>query len=250
MGVYSQVLTVMPSEASSNNELKLRSLLNHLQDVASRAVIDLEGAPSQLMARGYAWVLLRYELELIRRLPSMDESFRVKTCHDMRERYHTLRVFQAETLDGEPLLWAKTSWLLLDLATGRPARPGERLPDLKQAARDDIDARFKEIPELGTPTREVLFPVRFHDLDPNGHANNAVYFEWAFEAAPVDPHVYGIREMSALFRKGARYGDIVTARVAELPRSSGKREFVCEIMNEESVKPLACLSSVWERRES
>jgi len=114
--MYVRELTVLPSDASCHGELKLHGLLNHLQDTASLAATGLEGGPTQVLARGYAWVLLRYEVELLRRLPEMDERFVIKTFHDMNHGYHTLRVFQVETPSGVPLVWAKTSWLLLDLA--------------------------------------------------------------------------------------------------------------------------------------
>ena len=112
--MYVRELTVLPSDASCHGELKLHGLLNHLQDTASLAATGLEGGPTQVLARGYAWVLLRYEVELLRRLPEMDERFVIKTFHDMNHGYHTLRVFQVETPSGVPLVWAKTSWLLLD----------------------------------------------------------------------------------------------------------------------------------------
>ena len=147
--MYEQILTVTPSEASWNNELKLRALLNHLQDVASNAVSGLGGTPSQMLARGYAWVLTKYELELMRRLPTLDESYRVKTWHCTTESYNVLRVFEGETMDGEPLFWGKTSWLLLDLVARRPVKAMANLPELFVSAGTPIDPEFREIPEEG-----------------------------------------------------------------------------------------------------
>ena len=60
--VHRQKIIVMPSETVCTNEIKVRALLNRLQDTASLAVVDLEGSPGELMRRGYGWVLLRYEL--------------------------------------------------------------------------------------------------------------------------------------------------------------------------------------------
>ena len=55
--MYVRELTVLPSDASCHGELKLHGLLNHLQDTASLAATGLEGGPTQVLARGYAWVL-------------------------------------------------------------------------------------------------------------------------------------------------------------------------------------------------
>ncbi len=233
--MYVRELTVLPSDASCHGELKLHGLLNHLQDTASLAATGLEGGPTQVLARGYSWVLLRYEVELLQRLPAMDEHFVVKTFHDMNHGYRTLRVFQVETPSGVPLVWAKTSWLLLDLAAGRPVRPAAHLPEFLSCDTEPIDPDFRDIPDFSEPgageVHETVYPVRFHDLDANGHVNNAVYFEWIFEATPIDLMTWGPRSISASFRASAKLGDVLTVRVCELEESgSGEvRTFVYEI---------------------
>ncbi|MFC2594341.1 MAG: acyl-[acyl-carrier-protein] thioesterase [Fretibacterium sp.] len=233
--MYVRELTVLPSDASCHGELKLHGLLNHLQDTASLAATGLEGGPTQVLARGYSWVLLRYEVELLQRLPAMDEHFVVKTFHDMNHGYRTLRVFQVETPSGVPLVWAKTSWLLLDLAAGRPVRPAAHLPEFLSCDTEPIDPDFRDIPDFSEPgageVHETVYPVRFHDLDANGHVNNAVYFEWIFEATPIDLMTWGPRSISASFRASAKLGDVLTVRVCELEESgSGEvRTFVYEV---------------------
>ncbi len=254
--MFSQVLKVTPSAASCGNEMKLRSLLNYLQDIAGLAVEHLESTPSQMLARGYGWVLLKYELELIRRLPSMDESFKVNTWHDVTDGYYVVRVFQVENMDGEPLAWAKTSWLLMDLVKGRPIR-ASNLPEPFIKGCTAVDPEFHKFPEVNPEAsfHEVVFPVRFHDLDSNDHVNNAVYFEWAFESTPLDLMAYTVKSMSADFRSGVRYGDVVKVRVTELPSEEGRsvREFIYEMVHsgEQSSskphqKPLARFYAVWE----
>ena len=233
--MYVRELTVLPSDASCHGELKLHGLLNHLQDTASLAATGLEGGPTQVLARGYAWVLLRYEVELLRRLPAMDERFVVKTFHDMNHGYRTLRVFQVETPSGVPLVWAKTSLLLLDLAAGRPVRPAAHLPEFLSRDTEPIDPDFRDIPDFPEPSagevHETVYPVRFHDLDANGHVNNAVYFEWIFEATPLDLMAWGPRSISASFRASAKLGDVLTVRAHEFEgaQTDEGRTFVYEI---------------------
>ena len=233
--MYVRELTVLPSDASCHGELKLHGLLNHLQDTASLAATGLEGGPTQVLARGYAWVLLRYEVELLRRLPAMDERFVVTTFHDMNHGYRTLRVFQVETPSGVPLVWAKTSWLLLDLAAGRPVRPAAHLPEFLSRDTEPIDPDFRDIPDPSGPdageVHETVYPVRFHDLDANGHVNNAVYFEWIFEATPLDLMAWGPRSISASFRASAKLGDVLTVRAHEFEgaQTDEGRTFVYEI---------------------
>ena len=256
--MYSQKLTVMPSDTACTNEMKVRNLLNRLQDVAGMAVADREGSPGELLRRGYAWVLLKYGLEVVKRMPEMDESFTVETRHTPGDGFHTLRVFRIFNELGT-LLLAKTSWVLIDLAAGRPVRATQHLPEVFADVEDegDIDPEFAVIPRLKdlSPVHEAVFPVRFHDIDANGHVNNAVYFEWAYEATPLDLLGWGIREMHAEFRVSAKLGDTVRVEVRKICAENGGglgRTFVYDMTNlgnpkrgEPNERPLVRLRAVW-----
>lgn len=253
--MYLRKLTVQPSDASCRGQIKLHKLLDYLQDTASMAVSDLEGASSELMARGYAWVLVRYEVEVLAPLPTLDDPFVVGTFHDPEHGYNTLRTFQVTKPDGTMLAWAKTSWLLLDLASGRPVRPMVHIPRIAERYTEAIDPDFRDIPAPAPDAefRTTPWPIRFHDLDVNGHVNNAVYFEWVYEATPLDLMEYEIREISASFRSGARWGDRVNIETCELPSSSPDvRTFVYRVVRDSTPasKPMTLFSCTWERIRS
>jgi len=233
--MYRKKITVMPSEAGCTNEIKIRALLNRLQDVASLAVANLEGSPGDLAQRGYAWVLLRYQLEVERHLPVMDEAIVIETRHTVNDGFHTLRAFRvfAEGNEAETLVLAKTSWVLIDLAAGRPVRASQHLPEVFCDVANDspIDPEFDAIPKLsgsalkGAPFLLVTeFPVRFHDLDPNGHVNNAVYFEWMYESTPLDLLAWEIRSVGAEFRISTKYGETVRVKVKAVASASDRGE--------------------------
>ena len=268
--MYREKVTVMPSETACTNEIKIRALLNRLQDAASLAVMGSEGSPGDLMRRGYAWVLLRYQLEVEGRLPAMDESIVIETRHTVNDGFHTLRAFRvfAEGNEAKTLVLAKTSWVLIDLAAGRPVRALQHLPEIFYDVADDppIDPEFTPIPKLsGTALkdapllREAEFPVRFHDLDSNGHANNAAYFEWMYEATPLDLLGWEVRAVNAEFRVSAKYGEMIRVRVkAADPATVGLltagpendsdkeiRSFAYDMMSVGEDSPLARFYSSW-----
>ena len=248
--MYLRELTVLPSDASCHGRLKLHSLLDYLQDTASLAVRELEGTSSELLARGYAWVLLRYEVEVLAPLPALDERFVVGTFHDVEHGYNTLRVFNVDRPDGTPLAWAKASWLLLDLASGRPVRPKAHLPRIDERYTGPIDPDFPDIPapDPDAPCTEVLWPVRFHDLDVNAHVNNAAYFEWIFEATPIDLMEFEPRGISASFRSGIRWGGRPRIHIAPLPERGSVRSFAYRITDDgrPGEKPMTLFSCSWE----
>ncbi|GHS85084.1 hypothetical protein AGMMS49957_00410 [Synergistales bacterium] len=251
--MYRRKVVISPSEAGCSNEIKIRALLDIFQDTASNAVKDKEGSPGALMTRGYAWVLLKYELDVSTRLPGMDEEVTVETRHTPNDGLHTLRVFRVSgALDeSKTLVLAKTSWVLIDLASGRPVRAIQRIPEVFEDVIDDLPidpdfakiAKIKKISSSDEQTPETLFPVRFHDLDANGHVNNAVYFEWAFEATPLDLTAWSVRAMMAEFRVSVKYRDLVRVKVQETGASNSElKEFIYEIVNGEG-KTAACCAA-------
>ena len=132
-----------------------------------------------------------------------------------------------------------------------------------------ISSEFKNIPKFESKTETTIhersFPVRFHDLDANGHVNNAVYFEWAYEATPLNLLEYGVREICAEFRVSAKFGDVVSVKIKELGmRSSDSsspspepgdlkvRRFTYSMSSVKNPagKPLARFYSVWAPLDS
>jgi medium-chain acyl-[acyl-carrier-protein] hydrolase len=252
----------MPSEVGCTGEIKMRAMLNRFQDAAGLAVENTEGSPRELMRRGYAWVLLRYELKVEKRLPGMDEAVLLETRHTPGNGFYTLRVFRVfdEKNEAETLVSAKTSWVLIDLAAGRPVRATQRLPEVFSDVADDppIDEDFVKIPRLsGSLEDERSFLVRFHDLDANGHANNAVYFEWIWEATPLDLLGWSVREVYAEFRVSVKFGDTVLVRAQEQKFSgpgaeAGARFFMYDMVvaGDPKARSAARFSAVWTPLET
>ena len=242
--MYTREITVLASDASCQGTIKLRSLLDYFQDKAGLAVEDIEGTTTELIARGYAWVLTRYEIEFIGKLPAIDEKFTITTFHDPSHGYNTLRVFQVNSHDGRPLAWAKTSWLLLDLAAGRPVKPAAHLPEITSRDTQNIPPEFHDIPDFDDADIlcETSRTVAFHDLDYNAHVNNAAYFEWVFDSTPIDFTIYEPKSIAASFRSGAKFGEKVTIKIAKRPEDFC---FVHKIIRENVSKPSAMFMCTW-----
>lgn len=244
--MFTREITVQPSDASYLGSIKLRSLLNYFQDTAGLAVSDIEGTTAELIARGYAWVLTRYEIEFIGRLPNVDETFTLITFHDPKHGYNTLRVFQG-SLEGRPFVWAKTQWLLLDLAAGRPVKAVAHLPEITLRDTQDIPLDFRDIPEIEEIdiVKEVVRTAGFHDVDYNGHVNNAVYFEWMHDATPVDFAKFEPKTICASFRSGVKLGEDAKVRVSTMRE---ELSFGYELRREGVSRPSASFMCSWGKR--
>ncbi len=242
--MFSRELVVLPSDVSCLGIIKLRNLLNYFQDTASIAVQDIEGTTTELIAKGYAWVLTKYEIEFLERLPALDEKFFIKTFHDPNHAYNSLRVFQVFNSNNNLIAWAKTSWLLLDLAAGRPVKPAVHLPELLTRDSQEIAPEFKDIPKMPDEFNEISQQVCFHDLDYNSHVNNAVYFEWVFEATPLDLMTHELKSVYANFRSGVKAGENVKIQIART--NSDNNIFLYNILRENVIKPSATFMCCWK----
>ena len=248
--MYTREITVLPSDSSCQGTVKLRSLLNYFQDTAGFAVNDIEGTTTELISKGYAWVLTRYEIEFIGKLPTLDEKFLINTFHDPAHGYNTLRVFDVRNLNGTPIIWAKTSWLLLDLAAGRPVKPAANLPEILIRDTENINPDFRDIPDFDDEKvlKSVDFNVKFHDLDYNSHVNNAAYFEWVFDESPIDFMNYDLKSIYASFRSGAKFGEKISLKFAAT-NEENENSFACKILRENVKKPSANFLCVWQKKQ-
>ena len=78
--------------------------------------------------------------------------------------------------------------------------------------------------------------------------NNAAYFEWIFEATPIDLMEFEPRGISASFRSGIRWGGRPRIHIAPLPERGSVRSFVYRITDDErpGEKPMTLFSCSWE----
>lgn len=233
--MFARNFTVMPSDVSLNGRIKLRSLLDCFQDTASLAVESIEGTATELYSRGYAWVLVKYEIEFTADLPRLDDTFNVETFHDPNHGYNTLRAFRTTFAN------AKTSWLLADVKTGRAVKPSAHIPGITSKDNGDINTDFSEIPDITDATKSVSINVKYHDLDYNSHVNHAAYFEWVNDYDYRQGETLTLKYIRADFRSGARLGENV-----RLDFSVSKNTTLCNISRPGQSKPCAKFMLVWD----
>ena len=200
-------LRVMPSDASMSGHIKLFPLLNMFQDTAELAAEIIEGKATELYAKGFAWVITKYEINIHGELPKISENFTLETYHDPFHSYNTLRMFHVFKNETE-ILNAKTSWLLTDTKSGRAVKPITHIPALASKDFRKIDDTFTEILDAEQPEISRELRVQYHDIDYNKHVNHAVYFRWAYdifsETGRNPSHI------CASFRSGAKLGENIT----------------------------------------
>lgn len=131
-----------------------------------------------------------------------------------------------ETLDGEILACADSSWAYIDTKTGHPVKaseeeravyPIEEKLDMKPLGRKIRIPEERQ--EMG------CFTVRQYHLDSNHHVNNAQYIRLSQEYIPAD---FQVQRLRAEYKRQAVLGDKIFPLVSKTEDS-----YVVALCNEE-----------------
>lgn len=243
--IYTRNFTIRTYEVDAKARVKLSTIFNFLQEVASDHAALLGASVVDLFARNLTWVLSRYHIK-IERYPVWGQKIKINTWPSMREKYFSLREFQMLDEKETPFVLGTSSWILLDLKSKRPVLPAEFLPKFPHNPKRMIEDRFEPLPEISKAEIELPFRARMHDLDLNNHVNHVTFIEWGIESVPHEIlRKYRLAEIEAGFRGEAFYGEQVLSRT-EKAEDGEAPVFVHQIVREKDGRELTRLRTKWE----
>ncbi|MCR4765196.1 MAG: acyl-[acyl-carrier-protein] thioesterase [Bacteroidaceae bacterium] len=176
-----------PFHVDFTGHLTIGVLGNHLLNVAGFHSHDRGFGIDRLNKEHYTWVLSRLALEMYD-LPLQYEPFTIETWVENVYRLFTDRNFAVLNKDGKPIAYARSVWAMIDTETRKPV-------DLMAIHDGDIAGYIcdKECP-IDKPSRikvssqepEIVLPVKYSDMDINGHVNSIRYIEHILDLFPVE----------------------------------------------------------------
>ena len=212
MNVFSQEITIPCYDTDMNFLLKPASFMNMAQEIANRHAAVLGFGYDDLERTRTAWVLSRMHFRFLRH-PKWRDKVVLNTWHKGSERLFYLRDFRMEDENGNPLVAATTSWLILNIDTRRISREVSLEPyDNTSCKENALEESCGKITMPAGLEKEPagVHKVTYSDVDMNGHTNNAMYIVWAMDALD-----YGITsgkpvtDVRINFNHETRPGDIV-----------------------------------------
>ncbi|RZI48164.1 acyl-ACP thioesterase domain-containing protein [Lactococcus kimchii] len=185
---YQQSYRVPFYESDAFKKMRISSLL--------AVALQISGEQSTVLGRsdvwvaekyGLFWAVIEYELK-INRLPRFNEKLTIETEATSYNKFFCYRKFSFFAEDGALLLTINSTWVLMN----QESRKIERVLDdivapyaSEKIAKILRPHKFAKSDEFVEP-QEMAYPVRFSDLDMNGHVNNAKYYDWAADMVAFD----------------------------------------------------------------
>lgn len=239
--------TVQTYDIDHHRKMKVAALVRQMQEAAMQNVMELKVSVWDMEEQHFSWVLLRKKLQ-VKRLPMIGEKLTFVTYPSGFERVFTYRDFFVFDEKGEPIATSATTWLLLQTQTRRMVRTPE-IPEFVLAyesqippAEDCLPRAEVNLPELKKIDTALSFRTGFHDLDFNGHLNNAFYIQWMLETLPDQILVEGkLQDLQIQYKVEAHWKDEIES---ELQKLSGG-EFLHSLKRKSDGKEIAIALTKW-----
>ncbi len=166
-------------ELNPRFELRLRGLLNCLQEAAGLHSQQAGHGAGVLMEQGKAWMLYRIGLKF-HRLPALGDELRIVTWHKGAQGFRAYRDFEI-FCGRQKIISATTMWFFIDLPRKKILKIPKDVADrfgLEPEPACDTDLSSWE-PDSGLQLEKIIqIQTRPSDYDPLGHVNNAIYFDY------------------------------------------------------------------------
>lgn len=173
--VFEGARRVRVGDVSPAGRLRLDAVTHFLQDLSADDTADAALPDAE------AWVVRKTVIE-VPVFPRYLEGLRLATwCSGTGSHWAERRISMVGDEGGR--VEAATTWVHVDLATGRPKRISEGFLSRygEAAAGRRMKARL-EHPDPPSGARRQPWPLRFTDFDVLSHVNNAAYWEAVEEA--------------------------------------------------------------------
>ncbi len=203
-------LNIRAFDVDANNKLKVSTIFDYFQDAASSHAENLKIGYTDLIPKGFFWVLAWVKFEFNDYPKFMDE-IKIQTWGKKQYKLYSMRDFLMLDKNDNVLCKATTGWLLLDEKTLRPKMMPQLFPDVifleEKSALEDLPQKFLNIPQ----SKKIFSKeIKYSDIDLNKHANNAKYVELIQDC--YDQAFHNANQMKSLtisFLSEAKYGDTV-----------------------------------------
>lgn len=210
--ITEHVFPIRFSDCNPKSRLRVSAFFDFMEETA---ILDAEENGFgiwKMVQQGYTSVISRIKLR-INYTPRWGEKLHVSTwTKSIYEHKVALRDYSITDDNGNMIAEATSSWLLVNLQTGRSEDP-ELTPFIPNLypEKSAISERLELIDVRPNPQILLTKTAAYSDIDMNCHVNNCRYVDWILDALFLDPGMKGkeIRSLQINFLAGIPLGENV-----------------------------------------
>ena len=207
--IYRENFTLSTIHLDRFGRMKTSMILYFAQEVATAHCKDLGCDWDEMAKKGLFWAVMRHNIR-IHRLPNSGETITVETWPMPTTKVCYPRSCSAFDEKGELLFQVHSLWILMDVNSRAMVLPGKSGVAVEGILRG---TELPAPPSLQPKPMEqsIVRPVRYSDLDRNGHMNNVKYLDWVADLLESDFHRENIpASISLCYVNEAREGAALT----------------------------------------
>jgi len=203
-----QIIDIKNYDTDFEGKLKLNSLFNFFQELASLHADILGFGYNLLHKENITWILSRIEVEILQ-FPVWQQQIILKTTTKGTQGVFAVRDFELLTLERKKIASARTAWLLINLLNRRPLRVEKQLGHIAERFKNDT---VIEIPQKIVLSENKIFnnnkKFQYSDIDMNQHVNNAIYVEISLNCFDIEQFKnYQISKFQINFIHEVKFGE-------------------------------------------
>lgn len=225
---YIQNFVVPCYSTDASWRLKPAAFMDLAQEAAGLHAVHLGFGYDDLIKKNTAWILSRVNVKFID-TPMWRDEVTLATWHKGLDRLFFIRDFVMTDKQGRERLKATTSWLVLDLEKRIMVRDPHLIEEGSVCHDNAVEkpADKLRMPRGIEPELASEHVVSYSDVDMLGHANNAMYMQWAMDA--VDYEITSnrpVKEFTINFNHELKAGEKVAMYKACVEKEDGMHVFI------------------------
>ncbi|MCR1949919.1 thioesterase [Clostridium sp. DSM 100503] len=206
--IFEKEYTINIFNVDSEHKCTFSSLADFLWDVII-AQSDYLGETNEGFAQNNCiWVLLKYDITIYE-YPKFKDKITVQTKVLGTKKFYGYRQNTMKNSEGKIIGEVFSTAILIDFDKRRPMRISPKQSEIYGLKEELVEVPvLDDIPKLQKPDYIKDYPVRYSDIDFNGHVNNVKYMEMAMDTLPRSIlNEYNLFNIKVLFKKETTDGD-------------------------------------------
>ena len=136
MNYLQKYTTVSASDCDHNSNLSISAMCKIFMDIATDHSKIMGVSMYDLAPKNLFWVVTKTKIKIIQN-PKMLQDILVETWPSKPNRVKCNRCYQISQ-NNQPIIQAKSEWVIMDLSSGRIARADEVYPQNFEHKQDDV----------------------------------------------------------------------------------------------------------------